>query len=163
MRSFSQEVPCLLHMCTSCRPCAQAAGSILSIVSLIADAALLSLQEVRVHGVTQTVHVMVTTYGEAAEMVRECVIRLLAAPEPVYMEKYIYICDDGHAKSEGPKKRAVVEDLRTLGVITLSAYAHTVQVLVRVACSCRALSPEITLWVISPLSLRRSHKCLLHR
>lgn len=66
-------------------------------------------------GVTQTVHVLVTTYGEAAEMVRECVVRLLAAPEPLDMEKYIYVCDDGHAKSEGPKKKAVVEELRTLG------------------------------------------------
>jgi hypothetical protein len=75
------------------------------------------LQEVRVEGITQTVHVMVTTYGEAAEMIRECVIRLLAAPEPVYMEKFIYVCDDGHAKPEGPKKRRVVDELRILGAL----------------------------------------------
>jgi cellulose synthase/poly-beta-1,6-N-acetylglucosamine synthase-like glycosyltransferase len=75
------------------------------------------LQDVEAKGVTQTVHVLVTTYGEAAEMVRECVVRLLAAPEPIDMEKYIYVCDDGHAKPEGPKKKAVVEELRTIGVL----------------------------------------------
>jgi hypothetical protein len=62
------------------------------------------------------VHVLVTTYGEGAEMVRECLIRLLTAPEPIDMEKSIYVCDDGHAKPEGAKKRTVVEELRTLGV-----------------------------------------------
>jgi hypothetical protein len=73
------------------------------------------VQEVAQNGVSHTVHVLVTTYGEGAEMVRECVIRLLVAPEPIDMEKYIYICDDGHAKPEGAKKRALVEELRTLG------------------------------------------------
>ena len=74
------------------------------------------LQDVSARGVTQTVHVMVATYGESAELVRECLLRLLAAPEPLDMEKYLYVCDDGHAKAEGPKKRAVVEELRELGV-----------------------------------------------
>jgi hypothetical protein len=73
------------------------------------------VQAVQRTGVTQTVHVCVTTYGESAEMIRECVIRLLAAPEPLDMEKYIYVCDDGHAKPEGPKKQVVVEELRALG------------------------------------------------
>jgi hypothetical protein len=84
------------------------------------DVQSMCLQDVRVSGVTQTVHVMVTTYGEAAEMIRECLIRLLAAPEPVYMEKFIYVCDDGHAKPEGPKKRQVVEELRVLGACFMS-------------------------------------------
>lgn len=49
-------------------------------------------------------------------MVRECVVRLLAAPEPLDMEKYIYVCDDGHAKPEGPRKKAIVEEFRMLGM-----------------------------------------------
>jgi hypothetical protein len=68
------------------------------------------------HGVHQTVHVLITTYTEPAYVVRECVIRCLVSPEPIYMEKNIYVCDDGHAKSEGPKKRAMVDELRVLGV-----------------------------------------------
>ena len=63
----------------------------------------------------ETVHVLITTYTGPAETVRECVLRLIVAPEPVYMEKQIYVCDDGHAKSEGPKKRAMIEELRILG------------------------------------------------
>ena len=60
-------------------------------------------------------HVLVCTYNEPAVTVRECVLRLLVAPEPIYMEKIIYVCDDGHSKSEGPKKKAMVEELRILG------------------------------------------------
>jgi hypothetical protein len=75
------------------------------------------MQDVYKNGIRQTVHVLVTTYTEPAETVRECVIRCLVAPEPVYMEKHIYVCDDGHAKSEGPKKRAMVEELRVLGAM----------------------------------------------
>ena len=63
----------------------------------------------------QTVHVLIATYTEPAVTVRECVLRLLVAPEPIYMEKIIYVCDDGHSKSEGPKKKAMVEELRILG------------------------------------------------
>lgn len=74
-----------------------------------------SVQIVRKSGAAQTVHVLVTTYGETAEMVRECLIRLLAAPEPLDMKKIIYLCDDGHQKAEGPKKQAVIEQLRALG------------------------------------------------
>jgi hypothetical protein len=33
------------------------------------------------------VHVLIATYNEPAELVRECVLRLLVAPEPLYMEK----------------------------------------------------------------------------
>jgi hypothetical protein len=73
-------------------------------------------QDVAMNGVRQTVHVLITTYTEPAYTVRECVVRCLVAPEPIYMEKQIYVCDDGHAKSEGPKKRAMVEELRVLGV-----------------------------------------------
>ena len=51
--------------------------------------------------------------------VRECVLRLLCAPEPAYMEKYIYVCDDGHAKPQGPQKRAAVGALRALGALPL--------------------------------------------
>ena len=46
---------------------------------------------------------------------RECIIRCLVAPEPAYMEKNIFLCDDGHAKTDGPRKRAMVEELRILG------------------------------------------------
>lgn len=93
----------------------------------------------------QSVHVLITTYTEPVETVRcapgsafcilycqftglisgytsatstvfrECVIRCLVAPEPSYMEKNIFVCDDGHAKTDGPKKRAMVEELRILG------------------------------------------------
>lgn len=73
------------------------------------------MQDVSAKGVCETVHVLVTTYTEPEDTVRECVLRLIVAPEPVYMEKKIYVCDDGHAKSEGPKKRAMVEELRILG------------------------------------------------
>ena len=66
---------------------------------------------------------MITTYTEPADTVRECLIRLLVAPEPVYMEKVLYVCDDGHAKSEGPKKRAMVDELRVLGAAPVSVAA----------------------------------------
>ena len=72
-------------------------------------------QDTTMNGVRETVHVLITTYTEPAVTVKECVVRCLVAPEPIYMEKHIYVCDDGHAKSEGPKKRAMVEDLRVLG------------------------------------------------
>ena len=65
--------------------------------------------------VQQTVHVLVATYTEDADLVRECVLRLLVAPEPVYMQKVIYVCDDGHARDTGPAKRAMVRNLNALG------------------------------------------------
>lgn len=74
-----------------------------------------TMQDVKEKGMRETVHVLVTTYAEPAVMVRECVLRLLVAPEPTYMEKVIYVCDDGHSKSEGPKKKAMVKELRVLG------------------------------------------------
>eukprot|EP00892_Ulva_mutabilis_P006100 jgi/Ulvmu1/3862/UM018_0081.1 len=72
-------------------------------------------EDVAQNGIRETVHVLVTTYTEPADTVRECIIRLLVAPEPVYMEKVLYVCDDGHSKSEGPRKRAMVDELRVLG------------------------------------------------
>jgi hypothetical protein len=39
----------------------------------------------------------------------------------MYMAKYIYLCDDGHAKADGPKKRAMVEELRILGMMYLAS------------------------------------------
>ena len=66
-------------------------------------------------GVRQTVHTLVTVLNEPEDMVRECVGRLLAAPEPAPMQQYIWVCDDGHDRSDGPRKRAVVADLRALG------------------------------------------------
>jgi hypothetical protein len=78
------------------------------------------VQDVHANGVKQSVHVLVATYSEQAEMVKECVLRLLIAPEPIYMEKNIYVCDDGHAKREGPKKRDMVEQLRILGTPLLA-------------------------------------------
>jgi hypothetical protein len=74
-------------------------------------------QDVGRKGMRETVHVLITTYTEPAETVKECVIRLLVAPEPLYMEKMIYVCDDGYMKSEGPRKREMVEELRLLGMI----------------------------------------------
>jgi hypothetical protein len=82
----------------------------------------LLLQEAATKGVRETVHVLITTYTEPADTVRECLIRLIVAPEPVYMEKQIYVCDDGHSKSEGPKKRAMVEELRILGTLLHSPH-----------------------------------------
>lgn len=73
------------------------------------------MQEVKTRGMRETVHVLIATYNEPAVTVRECVLRLLVAPEPIYMEKIIYVCDDGHAKAEGPKKKSMVEELRVLG------------------------------------------------
>ena len=46
---------------------------------------------------------------------RECVVRLLVAPEPLYMEKIIYVCDDGYANPEGAAKKKMVEELNALG------------------------------------------------
>jgi hypothetical protein len=80
--------------------------------------------DVTANGVRQTVHVLVTTYTEPAVTVKECVVRCLVAPEPIYMEKHIYVCDDGHSKSEGPKKRAMVEELRVLGTPCIHLYIH---------------------------------------
>lgn len=73
------------------------------------------LQDVAEHGPRQTVHVLVTTYNEPLAMVRDGVLRLLVAPAPMYMEKMIYVCDDGYAGPDGPRKRAMVADLRALG------------------------------------------------
>ena len=78
------------------------------------------LQAVSHTGMKQTVHVLIATYTEPAVTVRECVLRCIVAPEPIYMEKMIYVCDDGHSKSEGPKKRAMVEELRILGMYLLT-------------------------------------------
>ena len=83
--------------------------------ALGADTFLHVLQRCAEHGVEQTVHCLIATYNEGPELVKECVLRLLVAPEPIYMEKLIYICDDGSAKEEGKAKRAMVEDLRSLG------------------------------------------------
>lgn len=78
-------------------------------------------QDTTRNGVRQTVHVLITTYTEPAHTVKECVVRCLVCPEPIYMEKHIYVCDDGHTKSEGPKKRAMVEELRVLGMHSFCA------------------------------------------
>lgn len=82
------------------------------------------LQDVSRKGMRETVHVLVTTYTEPAATVRECVLRLLVAPEPIYMEKIIYVCDDGYSKAEGPKKREMVEELRLLGAYSLHSLEH---------------------------------------
>lgn len=110
--------------------------------------AALRLQDVLANGTKQTVHVLVCTYNETAELVRECVLRLLIAPEPIYMEKIIYVCDDGHAKSEGPKKRAMVEQLQALGaspVMHACALDSAVHVMRRRTADHRI--PNIVLWI----------------
>ena len=63
----------------------------------------------------QTLHVIVTTYTEPLAMVRECVTRLLVAPDPIYCEKTVYVCDDGHADPGGPEKLEMVRHLHRLG------------------------------------------------
>jgi hypothetical protein len=73
------------------------------------------LQVCAVRGKLQRIHVIVCTYSEAAETVEACVARLLAAPLPVYAERTVYVADDGHAKPEGPRKRAFVERMRAAG------------------------------------------------
>lgn len=60
-------------------------------------------------------YVLVATYSEPAELVRECVLRLLAAPEPLDTEKVVVVCDDGHALAEGARKRAFVAALHDHG------------------------------------------------
>lgn len=76
---------------------------------------MMHMQEASERGPRQTIHVLVTTYTEPVDMVREGVLRLLVAPEPVYTKKIIYLCDDGYSGPEGPRKRAVVDELRGLG------------------------------------------------
>jgi hypothetical protein len=71
------------------------------------------------HGVLQTVHVLIATYNEPADLVKECVVRLLVAPEPIFMEKVIWICDDGYMKEEGKQKQRMVADLQSLGLLSL--------------------------------------------
>jgi hypothetical protein len=83
------------------------------------------LQASSERGVSQTVHVLIATYNEPAELVKECVLRLLVAPEPIYMEKIIWICDDGYMKEEGKQKQRMVADLQNLGLLPLIS-VHTV-------------------------------------
>jgi len=66
-------------------------------------------------GIRQTMHTVLTVLNEPEDMVRECTVRLLVAPEPAFMEHYIWVCDDGHDRIDGPRKRAVVTELRALG------------------------------------------------
>ena len=73
------------------------------------------VQETAEHGACETVRVLIATYNEEPELVRECVVRLLVAPEPLYMEKIIYVCDDGYANPEGAAKKKMVEELNALG------------------------------------------------
>jgi hypothetical protein len=73
------------------------------------------VQDTADNGVAQTVHCLVATYTEPAELVRECVLRLLVAPEPLWMEKIVYVCDDGYHTAEGAKKRMMVQHLNMLG------------------------------------------------
>lgn len=53
------------------------------------------MQDALAAGATQTIHVLVPVCGERAEVARECLLRLLVAPEPVYMEKVLHLCDGG--------------------------------------------------------------------
>ena len=76
------------------------------------------VQERATGTVRQTLHVIVTTYTEPLAMVCECVTRLLVAPEPLYCEKTVYVCDDGHAKPGGPDKREMVAQLHHMGTIS---------------------------------------------
>ena len=73
------------------------------------------LQDALAEGATQTMRVLVTAHDEPARAVRECVLRLLVAPEPVYMEKVLYVCDDSSDSPEGLQKAAMVEHLRAIG------------------------------------------------
>lgn len=104
------------------------------------------MQEALAGGAAQTVHVLVPTCGEPAAVVRECLVRLLVAPEPVYMEKVLHVCDggggngggvcgDGDAgaagspaaaedvQAESRRMEAMVEQLRQLGASPPNASA----------------------------------------
>ena len=73
----------------------------------------------------QTLHVLITTYTEPAALVRECVTRLLVAPEPLYCEKIVYVCDDGHAKPEGAEKQKMVAQLQYMGASAAGSHRRT--------------------------------------
>lgn len=93
------------------------------------------MQDALAAGATQTIHVLVPVCGERAEVARECLLRLLVAPEPVYMEKVLHLCDGGgggggegsgcslyaeeeeeEEEQESCKMAVMVEQLRQLGV-----------------------------------------------
>jgi hypothetical protein len=76
---------------------------------------LLLLQVCRARGKLQRIHCIVCTYSEDAATVERCVQHLLASPLPVYAELTVYVADDGHAKPQGPAKRAFVERLQAEG------------------------------------------------
>eukprot|EP00892_Ulva_mutabilis_P001282 jgi/Ulvmu1/11154/UM071_0038.1 len=66
-------------------------------------------------GAAQTVHVLIAACGRPADIVRECVLRLLVAPEPVYMEKVLHVCCGRGGGDEARRVAAMVEQLRALG------------------------------------------------
>lgn len=72
------------------------------------------VQIVEQKGKLQKVNVMVCTYNEPMETVRECVQYLLDSPEPVYASKHIYIGDDGAKKKFecSDQKRQMVDEFR---------------------------------------------------
>jgi cellulose synthase/poly-beta-1,6-N-acetylglucosamine synthase-like glycosyltransferase len=63
-------------------------------------------------GKLQKINVMVCTYNEPMETVRDCVQHLLDSPEPVYASKHVYIGDDGAKKKFdcSEQKRQMVEE-----------------------------------------------------
>lgn len=72
------------------------------------------MQIVSQKGKLQKVNVMVCTYNEPMETVRECVQYLLDSPAPVYADKHIYIGDDGAKKKFecSDQKRQMVDEFR---------------------------------------------------
>lgn len=72
------------------------------------------MQETAAHGVAQTVHCLVAsrTDDTDAELLRECLLRLLVAPEPLNMRKVVHVCAAGAA---GAATRRLVADLQSLG------------------------------------------------
>lgn len=76
------------------------------------------VQVCEARGKLQHIHCIVCTYSEAAATVELCVQRLLDAALPVYADLTVYVADDGHAKPEGPRKRAFVERMRAEGALS---------------------------------------------
>ena len=105
-----------LSLCAPTPQCTLCCRTISACSQIIAHC----LQETAEEGACQTVHVLVATYTEPADLVKECVLRLLVAPEPLYMRKVIYVCDDGWAGEEGALKRKMVAHLNMLGALVLA-------------------------------------------
>jgi hypothetical protein len=69
---------------------------------------------------SQTLHVLVDASNTSIVQARECVMRLLVAPEPVYMQKQIHVTSARHTHGDWDTHdaalRQMLSELHTLGV-----------------------------------------------